>query len=133
MVAEMPKYIKAQSNYYILFFIIMSFIKIELNNSTELISPYYSKCFEIVYIILLALGTIGNSIVIFCYSSKQNAKRHIFFVAFIQQSLVHVLLLYMNSFDFIQMSTIVQLIINSDLACSIYNLIFRSLLLIDSW
>jgi hypothetical protein len=110
-------------------------MKIEINNSTEPMNylAYINKCFTIVYFHLLVIGTIGNLLVIFVYTYKSRFKNHTTFLGFVILAIIHLVLLYLSSFDFIQIDVITNLFVTSKVACSVYNIIYRSFLLLEQW
>jgi hypothetical protein len=109
-------------------------MQIEKISSPGQLSPDFSHfIFMIIFIHLLIIGTVGNLVIIFGYSYKSSWKKNTAFLAFILISTIHIILLYMSSLDFINMDRIIDLLLKSGLACSVYNIVYRSMSLLEIW
>ena len=109
----------------------MSLIKIEKMIS---INPFDSVNYfcTTIYIGLLITGTFGNLFVIFLNPlSIKGSKASIVASTFL--STIHLILLYLNSFDFVKIDRIGNLFIESIIGCRTINIIYRSLLLLEPW
>jgi hypothetical protein len=111
----------------------MTILKIEKLNILGLINPYINYCLKIIYLNLVVIGTIGNLVVIFGYAYKSECKKNPTFLAFIILSIIHLVLLYMCSFDFMEIDFVIDVFLNYGAACSAFNVVYRSLLLLEPW
>ncbi len=111
----------------------MTIMKIEKNSTFSTLNPYTDFFLKIIYLNILVIGTIGNILIIFIYSYKSSYKKQTTFLAFIVLAIFHLVLLYMNAIDFIKIDFIIDTLTNSKVACSLYNIIYRSFLLLEPW
>ena len=105
----------------------MTLIKIEKLTDSGLINAVLC----ISYLSLVLLGTLGNCSIIFYYSS--NKKKQTKFISFTLLALIHLLLLYMSFFDFIEINPIVSLLTKFQIACSAFNTTYQIFVFLESW
>jgi hypothetical protein len=105
-------------------------ISIKKNNNEMNLADF---SFKIIYLILIFISTIGNLITIFGYMHKGGYKKQTTFMGFIILSLIHLILLYMSCFDFIQIDYLSQVLTSSDIACLVYNILYRFFILLEPW
>jgi hypothetical protein len=114
----------------------MTVLKIQKLHSPQALSiasstDYYG--FPLVFMCLLVIGTIGNIFVVSGYSYRSSFKKHTTYSTFIILAIIHLVLLYMSAFDFIRIDFISRVFLESKFACSAYNVVYRSFLLLEPW
>ena len=111
----------------------MSLIKIE---KMICVDPFDSFNYfsTTIYFGLLIIGTFGNLFIIFLNPvPSTNYLKKAVVVPSTFLSLIHLLLLYLNSFDFVNIDVIGNIFIESIMRCRTINIIYRSLLLLEPW
>jgi hypothetical protein len=111
----------------------MSLIKIEKMISVDPFDSfnYFSTT---IYFALLIIGTFGNLFIIFLNPvPSNNYLKKAVIVPSTFLSIIHLLLLYLNSFDFVNIDVIGNIFIESIMRCRTINIIYRSLLLLEPW
>ncbi len=110
----------------------MSLIKIE---KMICVDPFdsFNYLSTTIYFGLLIIGTFGNLFIIFLnpVPATNYLKKAVVPSTFL--SLIHLLLLYLNSFDFVNIDVIGNIFIESIMRCRTINIIYRSLLLLEPW
>lgn len=89
--------------------------------------------FLIIYAILLLMGTFGNLLLSAAYGIQINFKKQPVFICFIILPLIHTTLLWMSYPDFIEIEFLSEIYYKHEIACSLFNVIYRSLVFIQSW
>jgi hypothetical protein len=111
----------------------MSLIKIE---KMICVDPFdsFNYLSTTIYFGLLIIGTFGNFFIIFLNPvPATNYLKKAVVVPSTFLSLIHLLLLYLNSFDFVNIDVIGNIFIESIMRCRTINIIYRSLLLLEPW
>ena len=103
--------------------------EIELKNRTREKAEHDTVAISFIYSIFVLIGTIGNAFVIACY--YWNFKKNPRHLPFILLSIAQVSILYMNLFYFIKIDH--TILFKPEYACSIFNFIYGSFLLIEPW
>ena len=106
----------------------MSIISIGTDNSTSEVT--YS-IIEKTYKSLLVTGMIGHSFAIISCILRQQ-KQNIF-ISFILLSIVQVSILAMNYVEFNKENSFLRIFFQIEKACSVYNVVYRSLLFLEPW
>ena len=104
----------------------------ETKNSTHLhfsASHSIDIFFLVIFIILIFFGTIGNLFTIIFYSNFYKKQKTFLPCLYIILSIIHLILLYMNSFEFIS----IKVILISDFACKVFNVFYNNFLFLEPW
>lgn len=90
------------------------------------------KFILIVYSIYLAVGNIGNFLIIALYSYKWNFSKHPVFIILIMLSLVNICILWIGCVEF-NLSDAFKNTKNTRIGCLMFHIIYRIFLICHSW